>query len=50
MNEFPHDIDLETCWDKAASGKINPPPPSDQLIAELQASLGDCLPEREVQP
>ncbi|NBF11699.1 SMI1/KNR4 family protein [Pseudomonas sp. Fl4BN1] len=44
MSDFPHDIDLDAFWDQGSSRKINQPPPSDQLIAELQQQLGYRLP------
>ncbi|SEB92608.1 SMI1-KNR4 cell-wall [Pseudomonas saponiphila] len=44
MSDFPHDIDLDAFWDHASSRKINQPPASAAMIAELQALLGYRLP------
>ena len=44
MSNFPHDIDLDAFWDHDSSRKINQPPASAALIAELQAQLGYRLP------
>ncbi|OBZ22914.1 hypothetical protein BS643_01805 [Pseudomonas protegens] len=44
MSEFPHDIDLDAFWDRATSSKINQPPASPAVIAQLQAQLGYRLP------
>ncbi|MCE4052569.1 SMI1/KNR4 family protein [Pseudomonas sp. Au-Pse12] len=44
MSNFPHDIDLDAFWDHDSSRKINQPPASAAMIAELQALLGYRLP------
>lgn len=47
MSEFPHDIDLDQFWGQDDPAK-RLPPPSDQLIAELQEELGYRFPDSYV--